>query len=122
LNSIAFEVLQRRWDKRPPGAVLVFQEYHDGPGYLSKPAHWFPEIVKAAGIEDFTWHSLRHDFASQLVMKGVDLRTVQQLMCHASIKQTAIYADLSRILTYNPWLTANGDERYGVLRVAHRCY
>jgi integrase len=70
LNSIAFAVLQSRWEKRPAGSTLVFAEYHDGPEYLSKPANWFPEIVEAAEIEDFTWHSLRHDFASQLVMKG----------------------------------------------------
>jgi site-specific recombinase XerD len=94
LNSIAMEVLHRRWERRT-GSPLVFAEYHDGPEYLTQPACWFPEIVEAAGIEDFTWHSLRHDFASQLVMKGVDLRTVQQLMCHATIKQTAIYADLA---------------------------
>jgi site-specific recombinase XerD len=81
--------------ERSKGSDLVFAEYHAGPAYLSKPAHWFPEIVKAAGIENFTWHSPRHDFASQLVMKGVNLKAVQELMCHANIKQTAIYADLS---------------------------
>jgi site-specific recombinase XerD len=95
LNSIAFPILQRRWERRSTGSALVFAEYHEGPLYLSKPAYWFPEIVEAAEIDDFTWHSLRHDFASQLVMKGVDLRTVQHLMCHATIKQTAIYADLA---------------------------
>jgi site-specific recombinase XerD len=95
LNSIAYSVLVQKWEKRSAGTALVFSEYHEGPEYLSKPAHWFPEIVEAAGVEDFTWHSLRHDFASQLVMKGVDLRSVQQLMCHATIKQTAIYADLA---------------------------
>ncbi len=95
LNSTAFSVLQRRWTARSAGSSLVFAEYHNGPEYLSTPAYWFPEIVEAAGVEEFTWHSLRHDFASQLVMKGVDLPSVQKLMCHASIKQTAIYADLA---------------------------
>jgi integrase len=94
LNSVAYGILVDR-KKRNPGAKLVFSEYHDGPEYLSIPANWFPEIVEAAQIEDFTWHSLRHDFASQLVMKNVPLPTVQKLMCHASIKQTAIYADLA---------------------------
>jgi site-specific recombinase XerD len=50
--------------------------------------------VEAAGVERFTWHSLRHDFASQLCIKRVDLRTVQELMCHADNKQTARYAEI----------------------------
>jgi site-specific recombinase XerD len=94
LNSVAYDALVDM-RARSEGSPLVFAEYHAGPEYLSKPAHWFPEIVKAAGIENFTWHSLRHDFASQLVMNGANLKTVQTLMCHANISQTAIYADLS---------------------------
>jgi site-specific recombinase XerD len=80
--------------RRSKGADLVFAEY-PRVAFLAKAANWFPAIIEAAGIQDFTWHSLRHDFASQLVMRGVDLKTVQTLMCHATIKQTAIYADLA---------------------------
>ena len=93
INSVALEVLllqaKAHGTKGP-----VFPPIRDK-DYLTKPAHWFPRIVRAAGVENFTWHSLRHDFASQLTMRGADLRTLQQLMGHASIKQTAIYADLS---------------------------
>jgi len=38
----------------------------------------FIPALKRAGIERFTWHSLRHTFASRLVMAGVALRTVQE--------------------------------------------
>jgi site-specific recombinase XerD len=93
LNSVAFQVLKDRKARKNP-SPLVFSEYH-AREYLTKPAHWFPKIVREAGIEDFTWHSLRHDFASQLVMRNTDLKTVQSLMGHANIKQTAMYADLS---------------------------
>ena len=54
----------------------------------------FNRVVSKAGIEDFTFHSLRHTFASQLVRNGVDLYVVQKLLGHASPKMTQRYAHL----------------------------
>jgi site-specific recombinase XerC len=51
--------------------------------------------VKNAKVEDFTWHCLRHTFASNLVMQGVDIRTVQELMGHKTIQMTLRYAHLA---------------------------
>lgn len=62
---------------------------------LTSPREWFEVCVKAAGLESFTWHCLRHTFASRLVMEGVDLRTVQQLMGHKTIQMTVRYAHLA---------------------------
>jgi integrase len=55
----------------------------------------FSSALKKAGIEDFTFHDLRHTFASHLVMKRTDIRTVQQLMGHKDIKMTMRYSHLS---------------------------
>jgi len=53
-------------------------------------------IAKAAGIENLTKvHTLRHTFASHLVMQGVDLPTVQKLMGHSDISTTMVYAHLA---------------------------
>ena len=55
----------------------------------------FFKILKKAGIENGTLHTLRHTFVSRLVMAGVDLTTVKELAGHANIKTTMGYAHLS---------------------------
>jgi len=51
--------------------------------------------VRRAGLVGVNWHTLRHTFASRLVMAGVDLRTVQELMGHKTIAMTMRYAHTS---------------------------
>ncbi len=57
--------------------------------------HGVTNAAETAGLEDVGWHTLRHTYASALVMRGVPLKVVQELLGHASIKQTEVYAHLA---------------------------
>lgn len=51
--------------------------------------------LKRAGLREIGWHVLRHTFASHLAMRGVPLKVIQELLGHASIATTMIYAHLA---------------------------
>lgn len=55
----------------------------------------FERAVAKAEIQDFRFHDLRHTFASDLVIKGVDLYTVSKLLGHSTIEMTQRYAHLA---------------------------
>jgi integrase len=55
----------------------------------------FYVAVRRAAIGHFRFHDLRHNFASNLVMEGVDLVTVKELLGHRQITTTMRYAHLN---------------------------
>jgi site-specific recombinase XerD len=79
--------------KRSDGTGPVIRNLQCEP--LAAGRHWFEPAIKKAKIRAFSWHCLRHTFASRLTMAGVDLRTVQELMGHKSISMTVRYSHLT---------------------------
>ena len=90
LNSTAMTVLTRMREEHdrlglPDDTTIFVSQRH---GTIANPRKWFETALAKAGIEGVTWHTLRHTFASRLVMAGVHLKTVQELMGHKSMAMT----------------------------------
>ncbi len=74
---------------------LVFTRPDGRPLSYSIAWNSIRRVCKRVGLRLIGWHVLRHTFASQLAAQGVQMRTIQELLGHATIQMTSRYAHVS---------------------------
>lgn len=75
----------------------VFPRWHE-----STITHWFKAICRACSPPiDARLHDLRHTAATYMMANGVPVRMVQEIMGHAQLSTTMIYAEIIRDHLYD---------------------
>jgi integrase len=94
INETLFEVMVGLFKRRNISETKVFTR-NGKPVAVSTLGNVFRGSCKTVGIVNFRWHDLRHQFASELVQRGVNIYEVQKLLCHRNITMTMKYAHLA---------------------------
>jgi site-specific recombinase XerD len=97
LSPILLDTLRQYWRQAKPQHWLFPGRTPDRPISENDVFAVFHNAVRRAGItKHVSPHSLRHSFATHLLESGTDLRTIQILLGHRSLKTTARYLHVSQ--------------------------
>ena len=96
LSDKLLETLRRYWREQRPGTWLFPGQDAGGPLTCGTVDRFFACVKTKAGIgKRVSPHSLRHSFATHLLERGVNIRVIQKLLGHRSLRSTEIYTHVA---------------------------
>ncbi|MBE6472348.1 MAG: tyrosine recombinase [Coriobacteriaceae bacterium] len=102
LHDLCIETMQRYLIEARPQLLggkdtdRFFVSNKGNPMSADSMRKMFKDTVRAAGLDDrLSPHDMRHTFATDLLDGDADLRSVQEMLGHASLSTTQIYTHLS---------------------------
>jgi site-specific recombinase XerD len=102
LSPKLLEALREHWrglQRKPSAWLFPGNRWHTGDTPIDTKVVWnaCKEAAQRAGLQKGVHpHTLRHCFATHLLEDGADLRTIQILLGHNDLKETARYLHLSQ--------------------------
>jgi site-specific recombinase XerD len=96
LSPRLLEVLREYWKAVRPTEYLFPGSDHQKPIHTRTVNHACRGACRAAGLSKrVTVHTLRHSFATHLLESGSNIRIIQILLGHRSLRTTAVYTHVS---------------------------
>ena len=97
LAEVVLEGLREYWKAFKPKAWLFEGQVAGIPYSIRSAQQVFEKAKDKAGIKKHvSIHSLRHAFATHLLDQGTDIRFIQELLGHSSVRTTEIYTHVSK--------------------------
>ena len=97
LSKTLLPQLREYYQNYQPQVYLFNGSKKGKPMTASGLRHALKMSVKKAGIKEINLHILRHCFASHALEDGMNIRTLQEILGHKSLKTTMIYLHVSEV-------------------------
>ena len=96
IGEKALRAIRNYLDKRKTASDAIFLNKNGGRISDRGVRNIVAKYIRLIGLrQGISPHTLRHSFATHLLNRGADLRSVQELLGHANLSTTQIYTHLT---------------------------